>query len=408
MLKFGKIIETEMDLESLIKLAAENGASDLHLEPGLALAMRIRGSLRVVGEPVPPKILSEMARMVIGEEAWPQFLERRSYDLSRTIHGVRCRINIMQTSRGVGMAIRLLASFQSTVEKLNLHPDLKKFIKHTHGLILVSGPTGCGKSSTMAALIQEINLTETRHIITVESPIEYSFRPRRAYIRQREVGRDTPSFEQALLDALREDPDVLMVGEMRDPETMRLTLSASETGHLVLATVHSSSCAEALQRVVSAFPAEIQSSVSAQLADCLVAVISQRLRFRADLNIRVPECEILSATHAVKSLIRQRDFFKIASAIETGADHDMWSFQRYNKWLEQRTNWSLPGQNSEPPDNETSEPSGLVAAAPAMVHARKSTVKIPGHAPVMPVKEGSRIEIEPDEGGLGKILKKLE
>ena len=397
-----------MDLESLIKLAAENGASDLHLEPGLALAMRIRGSLRVVGEPVPPKILGEMARTVIGEEAWPQFLERRSYDLSRTIHGVRCRINIMQTSRGVGMAIRLLASFQSTVEKLNLHPDLKKFIKHTHGLILVSGPTGCGKSSTMAALIQEINLTETRHIITVESPIEYSFRPRRAYIRQREVGRDTPSFEQALLDALREDPDVLMVGEMRDPETMRLTLSAAETGHLVLATVHSSSCAEALQRVVSAFPAEIQSSVSAQLADCLVAVISQRLRFRADLNIRVPECEILSATHAVKSLIRQRDFFKIASAIETGADHDMWSFQRYNKWLEQRTNWSLPGQNSEPPDNETSEPSGLVAAAPAMVHARKSTVKIPGHAPVTPVKEGSRIEIEPDEGGLGKILKKLE
>ena len=149
-------------------------------------------------------------------------------------------------SRGVGLAIRLLSSFQATVEKLNLHPDLKKLVKNTHGLILVSGPTGSGKSSTLAALIQEINLTETRHIVTVESPIEYTFRPRRAFIRQREVGRDTPSFEQALLDALREDPDVLMVGEMRDPETMRLTLSASETGHLVLATVHSSSCAEAI------------------------------------------------------------------------------------------------------------------------------------------------------------------
>src|SRR5207253_230283 len=180
-----------------------------------------------------------------------------------------------------------LSTFQATVEKLNLHPDLRKLVARDNGLILVSGPTGCGKSSTLAALIQEINLSEARHIVTIESPIEYSFRPRRAYIRQREVGRDTPSFEQALLDALREDPDVLMVGEMRDPETMRLTLNASETGHLVLATVHSSTCAEALQRVVSAFPAEIQSSVSSQLADCLVAVISQRLRFRADLNIRV-------------------------------------------------------------------------------------------------------------------------
>src|SRR5205085_8556949 len=135
-----------------------------------------------------------------------------------------------------------------------------KLVAPTHGLILVSGPTGSGKSSTLAALIQEINLTETRHIVTIESPIEYTFRPRHAFIRQREVGRDTPSFEQALLDALREDPDVLMVGEMRDPQTMRLTLSAAETGHLVMATVHSATCTEALQRVVGAFPAEIQNA----------------------------------------------------------------------------------------------------------------------------------------------------
>ena len=396
-----------MDLESLIKLAADSGASDLHLEPGLAPALRIRGTLRVAGEPVPAQALSAMAHAVIGDEQWPHFLERRSFDLSRTIHGVRCRINVLHSARGIGMAIRLLASFQATVEKLNLHPDLKKFVRHTHGLILVSGPTGCGKSSTLAALVQEINLTEARHIITVESPVEYTFRPRRAYIRQREVGRDTPSFEQALLDALREDPDVLMVGEMRDPETMRLTLNASETGHLVLATVHSATCAEALQRVVAAFPAEIQSGVCAQLADCLVAVISQRLRFRPDINLRVPECEILSATHAVKSLIRQRDFSKIISAIETGADHDMWSFQRYAKWLDSRTNWSRPEQNAEPPDNEIFEPANF-APAPANVIARKPAVKNSVHAPTAAAKNASRIEIEPDEGGLGKILKKLE
>src|SRR3974390_682602 len=339
-----------MDLESLVSSAQTNGASDLHLEAGLPAALRVRGTLRTAGEPLSAKDLLDMAHRVIGDEQWPRFLERRSFDLSKTIQGVRCRINILQSARGIGFAIRLLASFQATVEKLNLHPDLKKLVTHAHGLILVSGPTGSGKSSTLAALIQEINLTETQHIVTIESPIEYTFRPRRAYIRQREVGRDTPSFERALLDSLREDPDVIMVGEMREPETMRLTLSASETGHLVLATVHSSTCAEALQRVVSAFPSEIQSNVAAQVADSLVAVITQRLRFRQDLNIRVPECEILMATHAVKNFVRNRDFFKIASSIETGAEHGMWTFQRYRTWLENRTNWYIPGQTPDPPD----------------------------------------------------------
>src|SRR6266852_6396668 len=323
-----------MDLESLVNLAQSNGASDLHLEAGLPAALRIRGALRTTGEPIPAKLLQEMAHGVIGEEEWGRFLERRSIDLSKTMGGVRCRINILQTSRGIGFAVRLLAAFQATVEKLNLHPDLKRLIKPANGLVLVSGPTGCGKSSTLAALIQEINLTDTRHIVTIESPIEYTFRARKAYIRQREVGRDTPSFEQALLDALREDPDVLMVGEMREPETMRLTLNASETGHLVLATVHSSSCAEALQRVVSAFPADSQNAVRSQLADCLVGVICQRLRFRSDLNIRVPECEILIPTNPVKAHIRNRDFFKIISALEIGAEHGMWTFQRYCNWLE--------------------------------------------------------------------------
>src|SRR6185369_11870304 len=239
-----------MNFESLIAAATEQGASDLHLEPSLPAAVRIRGSLRTTGQPLPGKLLLEAEQQIIGKDHWPQFLARRSYDLSRTIHGVRCRINIMQTARGVGMAVRLLTPFQATIEKLNLHPDLIKLIAHTNGLILVCGPTGCGKSSTMAALLQEINLSETRHVVTIESPIEYVFKPRRAYIRQREVGRDTPSFDQALIDAMREDPDVLMVGEMRDPETMRLTLNAAETGHLVMTTVHSSTSAEALQRVV--------------------------------------------------------------------------------------------------------------------------------------------------------------
>jgi twitching motility protein PilT len=203
---------------------------------------------------------------------------------------------------------------------------------------------------------------------------------------------------------LREDPDVLMVGEMRDPETMRLTLSASETGHLVLATVHSASCAEALQRVVSAFPAEIQNSVSAQLADCLVAVISQRLAFRQDLNIRVPECEILMATHAVKNFIRNRDFFKIISALETGADHGMWSFQRYAKWLEARTNLAVPNYKSEPPDNEPADPPTIEPLT-----RRPAGSSGTGKKPAIPASEAGtaqRIEIDPSESDFGKILKK--
>lgn len=400
-----------MDIDALIESVAGSGASDLHLEAGMPAAVRQRGALRVSGEPVAPGVLVEFARRLIGEEQWPLFVEQRSFDLSRTIGGTRCRINILHTSRGVGLAIRFLGAFQATVEKLNLHPDLKKLVKNTHGLILVCGPTGSGKSSTLAALLQEINLTEARHIITVESPIEYTFRSRRAFIRQREVGRDTPSFEQALQDALREDPDVLMVGEMRDPETMRLTLSAGETGHLVLATVHSATCAEAIQRVASAFPAEIQGAVCAQLADCLVAVISQRLHFREDINIRVPECEILMATNAVRNFIRTRDFFKITSALETGAEHGMWTFQRYARWLDGRTNFYIPGQTPEPAENKM--PEDVAVAAPLPTAAPRAEKHVPSpssrHTPSAqrPVSgDAHRIEIEPDESGFGKILKK--
>ncbi len=383
----------------------------MHLEPGLPAAFRLRGALRSVGEPLSGKLLLEFAQGVLSEDAWQHFMERRSADFSRTIGGVRCRINILHTSRGVGFAVRLLTSFQATIDRLNLHPDLKKLVVPTTGLVLVSGATGSGKSSTLAALIQEINLTESRHVLTVESPIEHVFRPRRAFIRQREVGRDTPSFEQGLLDALREDPDVLMVGEMREPETMRLTLNAAETGHLVLATVHSGTCAEALQRVVLAFPSEIQSNIAAQLADSLVAVVCQRLRFRPDLNLRVPECEILRSTNSVKAFIRNRDFFKLPQALETGAEHGMWSFERYQAWMTKRTQWHVPNSEDEAPDredemtmNETLTSASILAPA-----AAKPTLRLPASigGPAKPRPAGGPIEIEPVEGGLNELFKRL-
>src|SRR6185436_11855055 len=398
-----------MNLETLISVAREQGASDLHLEPGLPATLRVRGALRTMGEAVPAKMLVDFARDIIGQQHWNEFLERHSFDLSKTISGVRCRINVLQASRGVGFAVRLLSTFQATVENLNLHPDLKRIVTATNGLVLMSGPTGSGKSSTMAAMVQEINLGEARHVITLESPIEYIFRPRHAFIRQREVGRDTPSFEQALLDALREDPDVLMVGEMRDPQRMRLTLSAAETGHLVMATVHSATCVEALQRVVGAFPAEIQNAVAAQLADSLVAVIAQRLRFRADLNIRIPECEILVPTNPVKMFIRNREFFKINQVMETGAEAGMWTFARYQTWLSKRTSWHLPNASDEAPDSEPAGTASLPQVEKPMAKAARPVAEreAPAPAPTGAAKPIAPIEIEPVEGGLGAVLKKL-
>jgi len=390
-----------VSLRELIALAKAEGASDLHLEPGLCGVLRVRGSLRSFGEPLPPPLVLEWAREMIGADHWPEFLERRSFDLSRSIEGLRCRINILQTSRGVGFAIRLLPAFQPTIESLNLHPDLKQLVNHPHGLILISGATGSGKTTTLAALIQTINLTDARHIVTIESPIEFSFRPKRAFIRQREVGRDTPSFEQALLDSLREDPDVLMVGELREPETMRLTMNAAETGHLVLATVHSSNCAEALQRVINAFPAEIQSNIAAQMADCLIGVVSQKLQFRPNLNICVPECEVLMATMAVKNFIRNRDFFKIISSIETGAEYGMWSYPRYRAWVDKRSNFNLATRENVAEEEETVV--NPVHLPPAISRAGQSgNVDEPARAKAA---DPGRIEIEPTEI-FEKILKK--
>lgn len=397
-----------MNLGTIIALARERRASDVHLEAGLPPALRIASNLQTGAEPVSRDDLNAMALELIGQEAWPEFLRRGSADLSRLIEGVRCRINVLHSARGLGMAIRLLAGFQATVEKLNLHPDLKKLVSQLHGLILVSGPTGSGKSSTMAALIQEINQTEARHIITIEHPIEYQFKPQLSFIRQREVGRDTPSVEQALIDAMREDPDVLMVGEMREPETMRLTLNASETGHLVFATIHSSTATEALQRMILAFPSEIQNSVAAQLADCLCAVVCQRLRFHPDLGIRLPECEILRPTHAVKNFIRRGEFHQITSVMETGADHGMWTFTRYRAWMANRKDWYVPPREKETSLAEELPAAKSVAGTPApripSAPARAQTAPQPAKTATRPNPSG-RIEIDPDEGGFEKILK---
>ncbi|HEX4382620.1 MAG TPA: PilT/PilU family type 4a pilus ATPase [Myxococcales bacterium] len=389
-----------MSLTQLVTAAKAAQASDLHLEPGLPACVRVRGQLRnLSSDALDARTVLAYAREVVTEEHWADFLQRRSHDVSRTIGTARCRINVLCTARGVGLAIRFLASFQATLAHLNLHPDLARLVQPHNGLVLVSGSTGSGKSTTMAALVQEINERERRHIVTLESPIEYAFSPRQAFIRQREVGRDTPSFEQGLYDSMREDPDVLMVGELRDAETMRLTLNAAETGHLVLTTLHSSTAAEALQRIVSAFPAESQPGVCAQLADCLVGVICQRMRFFPERNLRAPECEVLLATQSAKAIIRQGQFFKLQTALETGGNEGCFTFQRYREWMEKRTTWSAP-----PPET----PAPLQEQLPELAAPKKRAAPAAvATAATVPAQEGV-LEIPDGDEDLASLISALE
>ena len=264
---------------------------------------------------------------------------------------------------------------------------------------MISGPTGCGKSTTLAALIEELNATRPRHIITLESPLEYLFVNRRSFIRQREIPTHSPSFEQAIVDALRENPDVLVISEMRTPEVIRLTLNAAETGHLVLATMHSSTCAESLSRICMAFPPDIQANIRAQLADCLVGVVCQRLELLEAHQLRVPRCEVLLASSGAKGAIRGGQFSQIANVMQSGGDDGMWTFDRYQRWMEQQRDWV----RAPPPGAVADE---LTAPPPALKPAPKPARPA---APQPVAGEQGPIEISIDEEvDLTELAKRIE
>jgi len=366
-----------MSLQEWIRKGRELSASDLHIEADAVPVARIRGQLSPIGPAVAGAAVVQAARELLGTEGWSQFLNRGSADLSRTIAGVRCRINIFQTVRGVAMAARLLTSFQNNLRSCNLHPDLKRLSEATTGLVVLSGPTGSGKSTTLAALVEEINSSSARHIIAVESPIEYIFTNRKSYIRQREIPTHSPTYEQALVDALRENPDVLVVGEMRTPEVMRLTLNAAETGHLVIATMHSATCAEALTRLCMSFPAEIQSGIRAQVADCFVGIVCQRLEFLSEYHLRVPVCEILLPSAASKGTIRGGQFSQIANVLQTGGDVGMWNFDRYQRWVAQKKDWVPPTLGAPLPEERFAAPAPKIQRRqPAIKVSREDPTEI--------------------------------
>lgn len=364
-----------MDIASWIAKARSLGASDLLLEAQTQIVVRIRGELNAIGEGVGNAELEAAVRALVGEPAWREFAQRQSSDHSMVVADVRCRINVYRTLRGTALAVRLLSSAVGGLRGTNLHPSLGKLLQAKTGLVIISGPTGSGKSTTLASFIEEINQARACNIITLESPIEYLYTNRRSFIRQREIPTHSPSYEQAIVDSMRENPDVLVIGEMRTADVMRATLNAAETGHLVLTTMHSSTCAEALTRLCMSFPADLQGSVRAQVADCLVGVVCQRLDFLRAHNLRVPRCEVLIATSASRGTIRAGQFSQIPTVIQSGGEDGMWTFDRYERWIAQKDDWvapsmerAMPGVTAEPAKESAS--SVMRATSPSKAPAR--------------------------------------
>jgi twitching motility protein PilT len=388
-----------MIFEEWIEHAWSLGASDLHLETGTPLVARVRGDLQTVGGVVSGDILVQAAQDFLAAEGWASFKERGSADISMAISGVRCRINFFQTVRGIAIAVRLLAPAIKDLHACNLHPDFRKLIEATTGLVIISGPTGSGKSTTLAALIEEINVSRAHNVITLESPLEYIYANRRSFIRQREIPTHSPSFEQGIVDALRENPDVLVVSEMRTPEVMRLTLNAAETGHLVLATMHSANCAEALSRLCMSFPSDIQASVRAQLADCLVGLSCQRLDFLSAHRLRVPRCEILLPSSGAKGTIRAGNFSQIANVLQSGGDEGMWTFDRYQRWMEQVSAWVRPAPAATPRHSVEAnlDPRTASFRPGSMAVPRSPAPAKPATAKPAPAKPAQRMPAPADE-----------
>jgi twitching motility protein PilT len=322
-----------MELNEILQIALRGGASDIHLKAGLPPMFRVDGSLVPLkdGRRLPPEEVARMTAGIMNEFQKEKFKQFNEVDLAYGVPGLgRFRVNVFQQRGTVGAVLRVIPFKVMTIQDLMLPPILGKICMEERGLVLVTGTTGSGKSTTLAAMIDHINSNETSHIMTIEDPIEFLIRDKRSVVNQREVGVDTVSFAQALKSALRQDPDVILVGEMRDHETIETAMSAAETGHLVMSTLHTLDATETINRIVSAFPPHQQKQIRLQLASVLKAVVSQRLIPRADGKGRVAAVEVLRATARVRELIEDKDRTKeIHDAITQGSDsYGMQSFDQ--------------------------------------------------------------------------------
>jgi twitching motility protein PilT len=322
-----------MDMKGLLETVVRAGASDLHLSAGLPPMLRINGDTSVIegwtDGPLGADGVKSLVSQLLDERQRAEWESRKEYDFSIGVPGLcRFRGNAYQHVRGPGVALRVIPTQVRTLEDLGAPPPLQALLERHHGLLLITGPTGSGKSTTATAMIDLLNRTRAGHIVTIEDPVEFVHEPRAGIVTQREVGSHTAGFPAALRAALRQDPDVLFVGEMRDLETISLAVTAAETGHLVIATLHTAGAAKSVDRIVNVFPAGEQQLIRLLLAGCLLGVASQALLKRKDQPGRIAAFEMLVATSAVRSMIRQNKVFQLPSVIQTGMNQGMCTFRR--------------------------------------------------------------------------------
>lgn len=312
-------------IDYLLRAGFELKASDIHLTVGVPPVMRINGTLKKYGKDMlKPADTEGMAKSIIPKNMWEQFEQKGELDFSYGLPGVsRFRVNTYFQRSCIAMAVRVVPTRIPTIEELDLPPVLKKMTEKPQGLVLVTGPTGSGKSTTLASMIQYMNQHMRKHIITLEDPIEYLHKHDYSIIDQREVGFDTNNFANGLRAALRQDPDVILVGEMRDLETIQTAITAAETGHLVFGTLHTSSAPATINRIIDVFPPSQQPQIRLQLASVLVSIISQRLFPSADQKGRKAATEILLNNSAVSNLIRNEKIHQIVSIMQTSRSYGM-------------------------------------------------------------------------------------
>ncbi len=314
-----------LEIEQILTFAAEQKASDVHLTVGLPPVLRINKELIYIeDDPLSPESIAEMMFSIMTDRQKEIFKEKLEFDFSYGLKGLaRFRVNVFYQRGSIAAAFRRIPFDIPAIDSLGIPAIAHKIIEEERGFVLVTGPTGHGKSTSLAAMIDEINIKHSKHIVTIEDPIEYLFRHKRSVVVQREVGSDTLAFPNALRAALREDPDVILVGEMRDYETIATALTAAETGHLVFATLHTNSAAQSVDRIVDVFPPHQQEQVKTQLAGVLLAIFSQQLLPRVDTKGLTLATEVLVVTPAVRNLIREGKAYQIPSVIQTNKDKGM-------------------------------------------------------------------------------------
>ncbi|MBU0667870.1 type IV pilus twitching motility protein PilT [Patescibacteria group bacterium] len=320
-----------MQLDKIFRTAVQYKASDIYITTGSKPVLRINGDLILIEEHevFTKKVAEEYLLEILNEEQKKYFAKNLDLDFSLDIPSIaRFRVNIFVQRKGISAAFRLIPEAVYSIDELGLPEVLKQISREKNGLVIVTGPTGSGKSTTLAAMVNEVNETSANHIITIEDPIEFVHQNKKSIIEQREVKSHTLSFERALRSALREDPDVILVGEMRDLETISLAITAAETGHLVFATLHTSGAAKSIDRMIDAFPFEQQNQIRSQLAESLTAVIWQNLVKTKDGKGRIAPLEIMINNSAIANMIRKNKTHQVDSAIETGFKEGMQTMKK--------------------------------------------------------------------------------